>query len=495
MTSPSTSSNNLSVSALDEAASMILNNNFDADSKACLITLMKVLDNVIQKPYDAKVRSIRLANPAFANKVASRKGGVEFLLACGFSIVQESPPLLSKEPQKEEVFLVLKDDDDDDDDDDDSDDVTRKEAYKAHIITARRLLLTRATRDLNMKAEELPAYKPPPPPVVMSDTTTSNINATFNPFQTQRYDGMSAAAGTQLTPDSTYQSSTEAQLQNLQAKHEKLERSLQKELLDRQWVASLPTTGALPTIQATTAEEETGTKGNAGLLAAQFQKQQVAKKQREEGGFTTKSMRELEKLKKQKVYSHTLLALQFANGTVVQGKFLPKETIQTVMTALQQDCFLSTTTTTTTNNSNNVMELYVTPPRKTLSPKATLQEEGLVPAARIFVKCDNLPSSFLKPHLFAAYNNNNAAAFPSSVPVVAKSNETNDTKNDDTTAPAAITQTTAADKEEELMRRMMGGGRQLGGAGGGSAGAAAGKRNNADAKKPKPGSGKPKWFK
>ena len=61
------------------------------------------------------------------------------------------------------------------------------------------------------------------------------------------------------------------------------------------------------------------TSGTGSMIAAQFQKQQEQRKQREEGGFTTKTMRELEKLKKQKVYSFCTLVLQFADGTVLQG--------------------------------------------------------------------------------------------------------------------------------------------------------------------------------
>ncbi|CAB9504229.1 Pfam:TUG [Seminavis robusta] len=480
--SPSSSyPHHLSVQALDQAVDLILKNNFDVDTKACFITLMKVLDNVIQKPFDPKVRSIRLGNPAFSKKVSSRKGGVEFLLACGFVQETPPPPLLSKEAP--EAFLFLRDDDGDNATVDPTTLKTKKEAYTSHIITARRLLLTRAIQDLHLKAEELPTYRPPPPPVAThntASTTTTSANkrdasATFNPFQPQRHDAMSAAVGAQLTPDGNYVSTTEKQLQNLQNKQKKLESKLHKEIMNREWVGSRPNASGKPTAiiaAANSSPPDDDNKGNGSLIAAQFAKQQAAQKQREQGGFTTKSMRELERLKKQKVYSHTQIALQFSDGTIVQGKFLPKEKIQTVMTALQQDCFLEP--------SGGTMELYVTPPRKTLDPKATLDAEGLVPAAKVFVKCASMPS--LKPELFTTTA---ATAFPSSQPIV-HNGKANEDKGEMKPAAAAAKPKSAEDKEEEMMRRMLGGGRRLGGGGGA--------KNSSDGSKPKSG-GMPKWFK
>ena len=60
---------------LEKAVEILLDRNFDADTKVCIVTLMKVLDNVLQKPKQPKVRSIRLANAAFSEKVVERKGG------------------------------------------------------------------------------------------------------------------------------------------------------------------------------------------------------------------------------------------------------------------------------------------------------------------------------------------------------------------------------------------------------------------------------------
>lgn len=60
---------------LEKALQIMLDRNFDADSKVCTITIMKVLDNILQKPDEPKVRTIRMANGAFATKVVECKGG------------------------------------------------------------------------------------------------------------------------------------------------------------------------------------------------------------------------------------------------------------------------------------------------------------------------------------------------------------------------------------------------------------------------------------
>ena len=454
----------LSVAALDQAAETILKHNFDADSKVCVVTLMKVLDNVIQKPYDTRVRRIKLSNAAVHKKILSRKGGVDFLLACGFR--QDTLPLppLSKPNQMPESVLVLTDIPAAEEDNtanttgDDEASVRRKEAYTTHIITARRLLLTRATKDLKMKADELPAYKPPPPPIsVVGSASHAGAKMTdansFDPYQTHRYDGMSAATGAQMTPGQNYVSTTEKQLQTLQNKQAQLEQKMQQPLPDRAWVATMPNASGMPTAVIASHQEDNNhnDKGTGSLIAAQFQKQQEQRRQREEGGFTTKTMRELEKLKKQKVYAHTQLALQFSDGTVLQGKFLPKEKVRVVLKELKE-CFVEAPAT---------LELYITPPRKTLAPTSSLQEEGLVPAAKVFVKTP-LPSRrpFLKPELFATTTP--TAAFPAAQSIVASKDKTAKSSDTNSTAKPAA-KPSAEDKEAALLQRMMGGGRTLGG--------------------------------
>ena len=170
----------LSVRALEDVASLILSNNFDADSRVCLLTLMKMIDNVLQKPNEPKVRTIRTSNKAFHNKIGQRRGGVEFFRACGFAL-QMQPPAIG---HPHEQLLVLSP-------------VNEKQS---HLLAARRLLHTRAVQDLQMKAEDLPALKAPaaaPPPNSMAGSaaaaSSSNSNA-FNVYAGHRYDAQSASS-------------------------------------------------------------------------------------------------------------------------------------------------------------------------------------------------------------------------------------------------------------------------------------------------------------
>jgi hypothetical protein len=144
-------------------------------------------------------------------------------------------------------------------------------------------------------------------------------------------------------------------------------------------------------------------------------------------------------------------------------------------------------------------DLYVTPPRRLLPTKSTLTEEGLVPAAKIFVswKAGSTPDkkapvgSYLEPRLFAVSQATaNASSFPSAQPVVGSATSASN-KSQDGTADGDGKTEKKGRNEEDLLKRMMGGRGGLGGGGGGG-GAKDGGAKDKDAK---PGSGKPKWFK
>ena len=57
---------------------------FDADASVALLTLVRVLDNVLARPADASVRRIRLANAACQARVARFPPAVDALRAAGF---------------------------------------------------------------------------------------------------------------------------------------------------------------------------------------------------------------------------------------------------------------------------------------------------------------------------------------------------------------------------------------------------------------------------
>jgi hypothetical protein len=443
-------SSNQAKAALDSALQTLLTSNFDADTQQCVVTLIKVLDNVLQKPGNVKVRSIRLENPAFHSKVASRTGGIDVLLACGF--VQETPTgLLSTSSSSSEQYLVLKAEQED----------------TPTLVRCRRLLTMTATQDLGMKADQLPKYIAPP----MASSTGTNLisngpaSTPFDPYKGQRFDAKSAAVGQNLGPDANYKSVTETKLEALQQQEAKLVQKMQQRLPDRDLFASLnpqqissqPTNTASPSSSLT---NNTDTRSDASLLASQYSRQSEQRQRQQEGGFTTKAMRDLEQMQKKKVYAYVQLIIQFPDGSSVRGKFLPKETIAAVQQVLKEHCFLQPPLVA----SNLAFDLYVTPPRTRLDPQKSLQDLGLAPAAKIFLSWNISPpagappGSFLLPQLFQQGNSSTtpAFAFPEAQSVVP-----------DTTTAAGRTDPSAnseskpkkakKSKEELMMERMMGG--------------------------------------
>lgn len=388
---------------------------------------------------------------------------VDFLIACGFEVQAAPPALLSaKMDTGDDECLVLVNEE------------------TSHLIKARRLLMTKAIQELNMSAEDLPKYKPPPRLTEAGDhaagrTPAANSNE-FDPYKGQRYDAMSAAVGKSMGPDGNYVSPTEQQLEKLQSQQQKIESSMHnKPLLDREICASLPNTASSnsPAAVSATASNTSGQKSDGSLIASQFARQQQERRSRESQGFTTKAMRDLEMLKKKKIYSHAQLRIQFPDGTILEAKFLPKERISLVKKVIQEECLMRA--------SAYDFDLYVAPPRRKLEEKETLEAQGLVPAAKVFLswKGGAAPpksapvGTFLQSQLF---REDAKPAYPSARALV-----DGEVQEPDAQQPTAKkTKPDKASREEEMVRRMMG---QGGGLGGGAK------------KGGKPSSGKPKWFK
>ena len=342
---------------------------------------------------------------------------VDFLLAAGFVKSQMELPLLVR--GKELECLLFPDD-----------------SSTSPLVKARQLLVSKAISELSMTLDELPKAKSTSTPLT-SAKATPTPQQPFDPYKGQRYDAKSAATGLSTGPDATYVSSTESALDDIKSKQATLESKMQV-LNDREVVAFMPNQQT-PFIHAEPIAIASTSDGS--LLAAQMKRQTDERKQREEGGFTTKAMRELQQMKKTKVYASAVLRIQFPDGSALSAKYLPKECIQVVRNVILESFSIP----------NLDFDLYVAPPRRKLDLTKTLQEEGLVPAAKVFVSWKtSMPGSgsaigsFLQPALFKASH----VAFPESKALVAddikQSNKSHDTS------------------EDALLRRMMGGGKLLG---------------------------------
>ena len=115
---------------------------------------------------------------------------------------------------------------------------------------------------------------------------------------------------------------------------------------------------------------------------------------------------DLEKMKKARVYSHTTVRISFPDGCTLTGKFLPSERVSDVRDAV------ASSLASESLRSSSRFDLYVSPPRRALEDGKTLEDEGLVPAAKVHVSwraagsppggAELSPGSYLRSELFAA---------------------------------------------------------------------------------------------
>lgn len=267
-----------------EAWSAVLSSNFDTASKSCLMTLLKIIDNILSRS-DPKVRCIRYGNPNFQSKVASCKGALEFLYSLGFVSTYAVFGNMS-EPESLEL----------------------KNESRQVLLRGREVLILSAKKDFGVEDDDLP--KMPMAPVASSSTalkTPAANTAVANSSRTQEfniYKGHSTNIAAQQAgaPDPYADkslSTTERALQNLEAKKRNMEKQLQSSVeVDRCLIAYLPGDGPVTGSSSAVAQES---KGDSSLLAGRMKRMEEERRKREEGGFTTKAMRDLERMKKAKV--------------------------------------------------------------------------------------------------------------------------------------------------------------------------------------------------
>eukprot|EP00591_Stephanopyxis_turris_P010493 CAMPEP_0195528756 /NCGR_PEP_ID=MMETSP0794_2-20130614/31045_1 /TAXON_ID=515487 /ORGANISM="Stephanopyxis turris, Strain CCMP 815" /LENGTH=564 /DNA_ID=CAMNT_0040659943 /DNA_START=402 /DNA_END=2096 /DNA_ORIENTATION=- len=442
----------------EQSLDRIMLSHFDAVSKDCIMTLLKIVNNLLQKPLDSRVRSINLSNRAFHKKVGDVAGGVDFLLACGFSFAQP-PPGVGGGNQKEMVELL-----------------PRNES-QVKLKGARDMLHVRA-KELGVHQSDLPTIHIPSSSCPSSrGRGDANIRTEFDPFKGHKFNTQAAALGANpntVAPDGTsYVSNVEKQLNNLTKKAEQMEKSLQSVQVDRMLYAMRPGESQASLSGDGDTVSGAGGKSDGFLLAERMKRMEEERKKRENGGFTTKAMRDLEKMKKAKVYSHTQLRICFPDGCALSARFYPSEKVKHVKEVIR-----SALCTNDTDDSGVDFDIYVTPPRRALIDSKTLVDEQLVPAAKVHVSWKtrkqpgvqgcNQPK--IKPELFTSENKVAGASklFPD---VKSVSKEANKRSID---GPSTITD------EDDMVRRMMG---------------KSAKGSLTRKKKSATGGGKPKWFK
>lgn len=439
----------------EEAWDEILRSNFDATTKDCLIVLLKFIDNVLSRPDEPKFRSIRCANATFEKKVGMVKGGYEFLYSVGF--VPRYPAFASSSVMPEMFEL--------------------ENESRETLLRGRSILTQSAVSDLGMSEEELPAppntkFSPMEVHKPISSSTTTILGG-FDIYKGHSYNIQSAAVGAPDPYGDKGMSTTERQLQNLQSKKEKLEREMQT-IGDRGLVAY--NAGEIPQIAASTSGDGGEGKSDGSLLAARMKRMEDERKKREEGGFTTKAMRDLESMKKAKVYSHAQIRINFPDGKHLHAKFLPSEKISSIRSVIKSACKPSVAVSLD-------FDLYVAPPRRLLNDSKTLADEELVPAAKIHVSWKVGASPIGDYLLDELFSGGNVSAFPDAKLVVRQQSTTATSIGVDTNSTGGAA---APSKEELLMQRMLGK----------TTGLLGGKKKSSDSDQDSgKKSGKPKWLK
>ena len=474
----------------EQAWNQVLQSNFDAATKDCLSILLKIIDNLLSRPNDAKVRSIRCANAAFEKKVGGCSGGYVFLYSIGF--LPRYPAILGggmvqQTGNAQPEVLEL----------------TAENESREKLLRGRQVLIHSAVKDLGMKEGDLPPIPKTPesvpastlqaPPAAAAAARSNSRGPTatsFNVYKTHSHNMQSSALG---APDpyndaANSMSTTERKLQQLQSKKSQLEKEMQSIESNRGLVAYRAGSG--PSVEATaiaaSAGGSGGGKGDSSLVAARMKRMEEERKKREEGGFTTKAMRDLERMKKAKVYSHAQIRVNFSDGTHLHAKFLPREKVSAIRSVIQSAFQPSLA-------QSLDFDLYVAPPRRLLNDDKSLEEEELVPAAKIHVSwragaspVGGSAGCYLRDELF----NGAASYFPDAKPIVKdqKAPANSKGKANDTGNGGAGTQS----KEELLMQRMLG--KNAGGLFGRKGGSNDSKSTDQDGGGGKP-AGKPKWFK
>lgn len=474
---PSSTTDTIHKMLPEQAWDRILLSNFDATTKDCLSTLLKIIDNIISRPNEPKVRSIRCANAAFEKKVGRCTGGYDFLYSIGFVPKYSSivGGMQSTTAQPEMIELLHE--------------------SRETLLWGRKVLTQSGVRDLGMLEGDLPPAPKVPeslpastlacPPSSKSMSNSRGPTSEFNVYKTHSHNIQSAAVGAPDPYSNAGVSTTERQLQNLQSKKDNMERKMQSIETDRGLVAYRA--GTSPPIvtggaSAAGAGGGGGGKSDSSLVAARMKRMEEERKKREEGGFTTKAMRDLEKMKKAKVYSHAQIRVNFPDGTHIHAKFLPREKVTAIRSVIKSALQPSLA-------QSLDFDLYVAPPRRLLNDTNTLEAEELVPAAKIHVswKVGASPvggalGSYIREDLFSG---GNVAAFPDAKPIQNTTLNSKGKGNNDNISSGGPS------KEDVLIQRMLGK----------KAGLFGGKKNSSNVTKSsdqdggKKKGGKPKWFK
>jgi hypothetical protein len=338
-----------------EALQLLRNNCFDAISRTAVLTLMKILTNILSFPENEKLRSIRLANAAFDRTVGKHPGGRAFLLSSGFVLNEESQCL----------------------------------ELNTSMTLENRNLLIKALELLEKEANDL-QIEPFERPVVVQPKQQS-VDSNFDPFKPQ-------ITRMQIQPRGP--SATEVLVENLKAKQEQILHGTAGAGTGTGTTASASASAACIPQRNTIvllpqqkrqqqqhsqvlweSEEDSSSDSHLIISSIKARREEMEKSQ----NFRTQAMRELDELKRRKVFQQTVIRIQFPDRIVLQAIFHPNETIQAIIDHVKE-CL-----DPQVRHHQVDFYLYVTPPTERLIPEKTLSDSNLVPAALTYLSWTKAP--------------------------------------------------------------------------------------------------------
>ncbi|GMI16630.1 hypothetical protein TrLO_g6280 [Triparma laevis f. longispina] len=273
------------------------------------------------------------------------------------------------------------------------------------------------------------------------DPNSPSSKTQFNPYTTFHH-------STQALPTSNGKSKTEAELAQL--------KKAQESVLGKEAAGSVVNVRVM-TVEVYNRKEkerredmEREAGGGDGMLLGQSLKRTLdAQKKRETGGFTTKAMRDVENLKRSKVYKtskirivmpdSSLVEVEFNNGREGDGGKI-FETIEQV----SNEIFVP----------GLQFGLYVTPPRMEIDVTKSWKSEGLVPTGKCFLywKTPSPPTSWCKPDVVWA---GEAGTVPTGEQLEVEDMDVEEKEEGKTEKKEKPKKEKVS--EEEMIRRMMGG--------------------------------------
>lgn len=273
----------------------ILSQNMDAVTLPAVLTLYKYIQNILGDPLTLKFRTINTANKNFVAKIASAKGSQEFLFSAGFvptdtqpNTIVYTPPTTSSSSSSSSGYAAA--------------------IEELELLFRAQEALLYALRELDTDPEAAPFTKD----IVLqrlqqASSSSSRAETTFDPFK---------ASVVRTAPQPIrMESATEKQLQELQQKRRELEGDPLS--VERSTIVSLPSQQSSSSgkqsindseenyMQLAVGSSSSGT--GPGSITGGIMKKILQSGKEEDAPLTTKAVRDLQRLQKERVYSRTLV--------------------------------------------------------------------------------------------------------------------------------------------------------------------------------------------